>query len=95
MLDFLDFDNAATLFVKADEHKIAHLRTGNKKKESRMFLSNQYVDAVAFNYVVNHFDEVSITSDFEELVKHKPHLLVEILKKRASNLQALSPAGTR
>ena len=43
-----------------------------------------HMRALAFNYIVAHFDEVSVTPDFEEMGRTRVDLVFEILKRRGA-----------
>jgi N-acetylneuraminic acid mutarotase len=40
--------------------------------------------ALAFNYIISNFDQVSITSDFEEMGRSRVDLVFEVLKRRGA-----------
>jgi hypothetical protein len=40
--------------------------------------------ALAFNYILAHFDEVSVTSGFEDMGRTRIDLVFELLKRRGA-----------
>ena len=43
-----------------------------------------HMRALAFNYIIAHFDEVSVTQDFEQMGRTRVDLVFEILKRRGA-----------
>ena len=45
-----------------------------------------HLRALAFNYIIYNFDEVSVTPDFEEMGRNRVDLVFEVLKRRGAML---------
>ena len=99
-LDIVKHSNIVEVFEAADRFGVERLKAVcqnamldclDVNNASSLFASADkhnaaHLRALAFNFIISNFDEVSITPDFEEMGRSRVDLVFEVLKRRGAML---------